>query len=169
MAIGGGNLHFEVEVIETGAALQAKVGKGEITSLAINRAQTVLNNNNVDFVPIASQYTRDLASVIKASHEQQENNKTLVKEITAIVMQLKASAGTFGYPLITRLADITLTFLEKVQTLDDDIIQIVEALHASTKVVITRKIKGEGGTYGTQLETELYNACQRYFLKCKKH
>ena len=80
-------------------------------------------------------------------------------------MQVKANGRMFKYDLATSLATITLDFLESIPQLDDDVLKLVEALQASLRIIIHRKIKGTGGLDGHHLRTEMEDACQRYFKK----
>jgi hypothetical protein len=80
-------------------------------------------------------------------------------------MELKANAATFRYSLIGNLANIMLSFLESLTVMDKDAIEIVKAHHSTLHMIIVRKMTGDGGEGGKQLQKELQQACDRYYHK----
>ena len=145
--------------------LQAKVGKGEISERKIKKSQRIIDENDVDFAPLALEFLEQLEAGIKAAKKGGDDVAKLIAGMSAPVMQLKGNAGMFGYSLIGRLANIMLNFLETIETIDDDVIEIAEAHHKTIHLIITNKMAGPGGDYGQELQTELKEACRRYFAK----
>ena len=157
----------KIEVIRANRMLQAKVGTGKLSTELIARAQAVIDENETDFAPLAEQFLNELAEAIGKS--QVEGQNTAHKEsITNAIMQLKANAATFQYNLVGTLAGIMLTFMERIEDMDEDAISIADAHYRTLHVLIKKEMKGDGGTYGKELERELNNACVRYFLKRDK-
>ncbi len=156
-----------IEVIKANRMLQAKVGTGKLSTELIARAQAVIDENETDFAPLAQQFLSELADAIQKS--QAEGQNTAHKEaITNAIMQLKANAATFQYNLVGKLAGIMLTFMERIEDMDEDAISIADAHYRTLHALIKKEMKGDGGTYGKELERELNNACVRYFLKRDK-
>jgi len=85
--------------------------------------------------------------------------------MTQPVMELKANARMFKYGLVSSLANIMLGFLESIEKLDKDAIEIVSAHQKTLHAIISREMKGDGGEYGVLLEKELRDAIRRYFSK----
>lgn len=157
-----------VEVIKANKILQAKVGTGPLDQATVERCQRVMDNNDVDFAPLAKEYLDELdRAIAKATSGGSESRDELVAAMTAPVMQLKANAATFRYDLIGSLANVMLSFLEAVSELDKDVITIVAAHHQTLNAIVANKMEGDGGVHGQQMEQELKGACQRYFAKKK--
>lgn len=152
-------------VIKANKTLQAKVGSGTINEGVIEKCQAVMDNNDVDFAPLAMEYLDKLNEAIKDAQKQNISTDEAVGNMTAPVMQLKANAPTFGYSLIGNLANVMLSFLESVKNLDSDAISIVIAHHKTLTAIVMKKMKGNGGAFGEQMESELKAACQRYFAR----
>ncbi len=157
----------EVRVIKANKALQAKVGTGPLDEKSVERAQHVMDNNDVDFSPVALEILNKLQDAIKTSRDDSIAMAKRVQSMTEPVMQLKANAATFKYSLIGNLANIMLHFLESVKEMDEGAIQIVEAHHKTLSAIVIKKMKGDGGVAGAQMEEELKSACARYFRKKK--
>ena len=147
--------------------LKAKVGSGGLNEEILSKAQTLLENNSVDFIPLAEIY---LASVLRGIENARDNFKTIDAEtlIAAIiypVMQLKANGGMFHYHLVTRTADKLIQFLEVIESTDDEALEIATAFHTTIRAVVLGRITGDGGKYGQELLDALNEACLRYFDK----
>ena len=157
----------KVRVIKASYLLQQKVGMGDIDEKKIARSQKVIENQEFDFVPLAKEHLETLNSLwdeAKALPEGQDGQQ-IIDGMTDAIMQIKANASMFGYDLIGQLANIMLNFLETIEKIDIDVIEIVGAHIKTLDVIVSNNLKGEGGEYGGELTAELKDACRRYFAK----
>ncbi|QQG36288.1 MAG: hypothetical protein HYS17_00400 [Micavibrio aeruginosavorus] len=155
----------DVNIIKASRMLQAKVGSGDIDKERIAKSQSVIESNKVDFVPLARQFLEELDNALQAVPEAPQDIKTAIQPVIESVMQIKGNAAMFNYTLVGSLASIVLNFLENLNTWDKDSHDIVEAHMKTLQLIVNNGMKGDGGQYGTQLVTELRDACQRYFNK----
>ena len=153
------------KVIKADKKLQTKVGTGQIDENLVERCQEVIDNNSVDFAPLAKEYLDLLSEAIKAAKSSEMEKSEAISNMTAPVMQLKANAAIFKFNLIGNLANVMLSFLEAVDKLDADALSIVEAHHKTLTAIVLKNMKGDGGAFGKQMEEELKNACKRYYAK----
>mgnify|MGYP001628251483 FL=1 len=153
------------KVIKANYMLQAKVGAGPLDAQKVDACQKVIDNNDVDFAPMAKDILDRLANAIDNARTGKTDLKQAVQEMTEPVMELKANAGLFRYDLIGNLANVMLSFLESVKTMDKTMIEIVDAHHKTLTAIVMKKMQGDGGKYGKQLEQELKDACLRYYQK----
>ena len=147
--------------------LKQKVGSGGLGEDVLNKAQKLLENNSVDFLPLGETYLESLKRGIEKNKNAQatEDKEYLISLMIYPAMQLKANGGMFHYPMITAIADKLIQFLEVIDKADIEAMQIALAFHASMRAVLRGKIHGKGGKYGTQLLQALDSACMRYFDK----
>ncbi len=155
----------QIKVHKADKALQAKVGTGPLDEKAVERSQKVMDNNDVDFAPLAMEYLQQLETAIDEAAKNSTPMEQSIQSMTTPVMQLKANASTFKYNLIGNMANIMLSFLEGIKEMDPDAISIVQAHHQTLKAIVLKKMTGDGGPVGKQMEDELKNACKRYFAK----
>ena len=73
------------------------------------------------------------------------------KRLFALAHELRGEAGSYGYPLISRAADVLCKLLEKRTTLAPSDVDIVEAHLRAFRTVLDRRIKGHGGSAGERL------------------
>lgn len=154
-----------MRIIKASRVLQARIGQGPLDEAAVRRCQDVMDSQKFDFIPLASQYLQGLGGSIEMARAQGLESAEALMSVTVPVMQLKANGAVFGFTLVTRLADVVLSFLEKLEALDQDAMSIVEALHEALETIVAARLDGDGGAHGLQFEQELQAACQRYLAK----
>ncbi len=161
------NEQSKAKVIKAKYELQQKIGVGPLDDRKLSVSQAVIDNNQVDFVPLGLEILSRLSLALdKAKDPNATMHMAQVKEaLTKPVMELKANAAIFHYTLIGNLANIMLHFLESAATLDEDAINIVRAHHDTLRLIVIKKMAGTGGPVGKQLEDELQLACKRYYHK----
>ena len=145
--------------------LKAKVGSGGLSDEILIKAQELLENNTVDFQPLAEMYLNALMNGINSARDAEKDSdpEPLIAGMLYPAMQLKANGGMFHYALITITADKLVQFLEVIIKPDADALELVLAFHTTVRAIIMGRIQGEGGRYGKELLDALDSACLRYF------
>lgn len=147
--------------------LKSKVGSGGLGEDILEKAQTLLENNSVDFQPLAEMYLNKLMIAANAARATNGNADTEMR-IAALIqpaMQLKSNGGMFHYPLVTTIADKLVQFLEVLAKPDDDALEIIVAFHTTIRAVVMGRIMNDGGRHGKELVEALDAACMRYFTR----
>lgn len=168
----------KAEFIRPPHNLKAKVGSGGLSDEILNKAQELLEENTVDFIPLAEMYLDSLLKGIEKAKEQNNRRKNSKKEsdqgpdsskeyiISAMLypaVQLKANGAMLKYPLVTRIANRLVHFLEVLAETDEDALEIVQAFYTAIRAVIAGRVTGNAGETGQELFSALDNACLRYF------
>ncbi|MCB9991834.1 MAG: hypothetical protein H6867_10805 [Rhodospirillales bacterium] len=155
----------KAEYIKPPNTLKAKVGSGGLSEQILQKAQALLENNSVDFQPLAEMYLSSLMRGIEIATDPntESDTESLISGMLYPSMQLKANGGMFHYPLVTNIADRLVQFLEVIEEPDIDAVEIVLAFHTTIRAVIIGKITGTGGRHGDELMGALNEACTRYF------
>lgn len=166
------NNHFnqptrrKAEFIVPPNTLKNKVGSGGLSEEILDKAQALLENHTVEFAPLARIYLSNLMQGIEMAKEDTDADpEQVIAAMLYPAMQLKANGGMFHYPLVTKIADKLVQFLEVIESVDIESIEIVLAFHTTLNAVISGKITSDGGTQGQGLLQALNNACIRYFEK----
>lgn len=141
-------------------ALKAKVGSGGFSKDNIEKAQAKLEQNDIDFRPIATQYLEEVSSTIVA-YDSAKSKETLLKVLDPL-MQLRAQGTLFHYPSITVISDIIVDFLDFHEKIDDQIIEIVRAYTKTAGLILDREIKKAEDPICKAFTNELSAACDRY-------
>ena len=151
------------ELISPPNTIKQKVGKGGIDENVIVKAQELLEDNKVDFHPIAEMLMDVLNEAIQNAKSGAYTGEKAVEALIYPAMQLKAQGTMFHYPLVTEISNILVNFLETVTGVDTDVLDLVVAHKMSINAVIAGKIQGDGGAKGKELREALMDACNRYY------
>ncbi len=155
----------KAEFINPPNYLKEKVGSGGLSDNILEKAQALLENNTVDFMPLANMYLEGLMSGIETTKNSkpEDDQEYLISMMLYPAMQLKANGGMFHYQLITDIADRLIQFLEVIAEPDIESVEIILAFHTTMRAIIQGKILGSGGAHGEELLRALNSACIRYF------
>ena len=148
---------------ESGLGLQTKVGVGVISDDVIARAQRAMDENKVDFYPIASGFLSSFQSAIESVKNEKEPTRRSIENMISPIMQIKANALVFGYPKLGEIAGMGLNFLDNLNEIDQFAIMIAEGFYKPMKhMVVNRDDQEEIDMYHQSIKTELEDACKRY-------
>lgn len=147
--------------------LKKKVGSGGFDKKKIEKAQELIENNEIDFTPVAQELLGDLQTIIADIRSGKLEGESAIEKLFFPAMQLRAQGGMFQYPLVSKICDVLINFLETVKAPDADAMEIVAAHHRTLSAVLAKDMKGKnfaGGT-GGDLCKALTDACGRYYKK----
>jgi hypothetical protein len=154
----------DVKRIRATNQLAQKVGSGEVEDSRVEAAQKIIEVNQVDFVEIAAPFMDQLGKAVKAVKKSGPDADTL-NAIIFPIMNLKANAATFNYPVVSDIAGTVMNFLDAVGKIDGEILVIAENLHKAITVVIAQKMSGKDHPGGAALVQEFKDVCKRYMEK----
>ena len=157
----------KAEIVVPPNRLKAKVGSGGLDDAILNKAQELLENNTIDFKPIAHMLVDVLHEAIADAKSGATRGEDAIRAMLYPAMQLKAQGAMFHYPLISQIGEILVNFLETVPDVDKDVMDIVVHHKFAINAVLGSQIKGDGGKLGRELRDALLDACQRYYKRQK--
>ena len=155
----------KAKVIKASLELQQRVGSGPLDEKKVAECERIIQENNIDFGPMAAEFLGKLQQAIQYAKSPGADLVQAKQKMTQPVMELKANAAIFKYDLIGTLANVMLSFLEAVKSIDRTVVDIVEAHHKTLTIIVMKKMSGDGGPHGKLFEQELKDACKRYFVK----
>lgn len=146
--------------------LKEKVGTGTpFKKERVDKAQKFVDQNEVDFQPMAENLLKQMREDLDRAQAGKLSQAELVENLTQPVMELKANAATFKYPLISILMNILLNFLETLEELNDDSLNIAEVNYTTVKAVLAHELKDESDPRAQLFIKELQGAISRYRKK----
>jgi two-component system, chemotaxis family, chemotaxis protein CheY len=143
--------------------IKKKMGSGGVDVSSLAAAESFLSDNTVDFKPIGTAFVNALDDVMRKAKEGGLKSSEAIEFLLYPAAQLKAQGVLFHYPLITRIADILVHFLETVEKTDAELFEIVEAHRTAFMYILKNAIKGHGGPHEKTLQASLLDACARYY------
>lgn len=148
--------------ISTTPILEQKTGRGTISPDLIINSQKVIDNNTIDFQPLARMFLDDLGGAINYVKKTDEPQRKSLERLIYPIMQIKANARIFNYALVGDLAHTLLNFLENLSEVNEYVLEIIEANQKTLRHLVDNNEGGDKTHIGSTLKSELENACARY-------
>lgn len=142
------------EFITPPKTLQNKVDKGgpgavDLTALA--KAEAVIHNLADDYLDWVTEDFIRLEVAFANLKDGAPDDRGHIDAIFSVVHDMKGQGGSFGYPLMTQISDLLCGVLENAERLGSREQRAIRVYIDAMRVVITHKLKDEGGKEGTQL------------------
>jgi len=144
-----------VEIIQPEFELAAKLGPGKgIDPAVLQRAEQAIAAMAGEYVAWA---TRDVGRLQAAVASARGNpaDPAALTPVREIAHEVRGQGGTFGYPLVTRLASSLYRLLVERPVLPLAAYATLDAHVDALRAVIAQGVKGDGGAVGQQLAGEL--------------
>ena len=87
----------DVRFIKPPNKLKQKVGTGGIDEKLLDKAQHYIEKADLDFVPYAQKFLKELSDYAREARKSNDNHKEAKNKLIGPVMQLKANGGMFKY------------------------------------------------------------------------
>jgi len=142
--------------------LKRKMGSGGIDEKALAKAQSNLENNNIDFRPIAFRWLGVLEGALVGVKNGQVKNKAELEIVLFPVAKLKEQGSMFRFPLITEASTVIGDLLETSAKLDKGIMEVLDGYKMAVSAIISNDMTGDGGEKGQELVVSLTAATDRY-------
>ena len=154
--------------IQASKKLQAKAGIGDIDKKSIEKAQHFADNNKV----VYSDVVQPLLGLLRRSLDRLESEPSqkneILKDIKSSIMDMKASAATFSYPLISRLCSPLLLHLENRNDIDKETFKLVDLLYHIVSIVVRNDESDLKKSLSRELEDTFLAACEKLAKKANK-
>jgi len=137
-------------------------GKVSISSEALEAAEKALEKMAEDYPDWVSGLIVKLQEQHGRCVDTPEIRRDCFEEISHIAHDMKGQGGTFGYPLITTVADSLYGFTYSRDDISDNQVELVKAHLDAMRAVIRGRVSGSGGEIGEKLIEGLNEAIAKY-------
>lgn len=142
----------KLEIINPPNTLRSKVtvgGPGAVDAATIARAEKVIGNMAASYVDWAAQDLKKLGAGLEGLVSDQGGKRDSMIAIFETAHDMKGQGGSFGYPLITAIANELCRLIEKIEgEPNPDEIDAIRVHIDSLRLVLKERIKGDGGKQG---------------------
>jgi len=143
--------------------MRQKLGVGGIDKEVLKQADNFLKQHPVDFIPIGSGLLNALTQGVESARNDGLDKEPSIEIILYPAAQLKAHGAMFHFPLVTKIADILVNFLETVEAPNKEVFEIIDAHKTALAYVLNNNLKDETCAHGRALQNTLQEACKRYY------
>jgi hypothetical protein len=162
----GGGQKADVQIITPPNLLKQKVsGSGGPTPDMLAKAEAAISQMSDDYPNWALVDVDRLGAMVAEAKPSDASGKEVLGEAFKLAHDMRGQGGSFGYPLMTRIANSFCRFIEALDNVDAGALEICDAHVKSMRAVLQNRVKGDGGTLGAQIADGLETAVQRYKAK----
>lgn len=153
----------EVQVIRPINRLRAKLGTAPGPSLdkMVADAEAALETLHGDCEIWALNDLREINSLLEAARANPAPDLENIRRILRLSHDIKGEGTTFGYPLLTTIAQLLYRFVERDEAKAAMRLDLVAAHVDAMTVVVSQGIRDQGGDLGTQLRVALEQAAEK--------
>lgn len=153
----------DVEIFTPPHPLKSKVkGGGAPTAEMLARAEAAVAKMSDDYPAWAAEEVEALAAVVDGLEPGARRADDAVRQAFQMAHDMRGQGGSFGYPLMTRIANSCCRFLDRLETLDAGAVAILKTHINAMRAVIGNRVKGDGGPIGAKIADGLDAAVERY-------
>ena len=158
----------KAEFIAPPNVLKQKIGSGGLDNSVLVKAQTALEDNTIDFKPIAARLLNALEEAIRNAGNNPAQGEAAIEAMLYPAAQLKAQGSMFHFPLVSELSEVLVSFLETITTPPSaEVLEIVSAHKMAISAVLNMNIADVNDPRGKELKSSLMDACTRYYKSRK--
>lgn len=146
----------EHQIIHVPNTLRAKAGAGTgIDPGLVKAAEKVVEDMAVDFRAWATEDLRSLAKLVADTPDHAGDLPGHFNRIFDLAHDLKGQGGTFGYSLLTAIADNLCRFIERLARPTRDHVPVIEAHVDALRAILHYDVKGLNDPTGREIMTGL--------------
>lgn len=160
--------NHNVIIIKANFALRTKIGRGKVSPTAILACTQLMESNAFDFQNLAGDLLADIRDTLAKFENGRLSDEDALAKLRTQIMQFKANAAPFHYPLLTEIAQIVLDLIENIEDLDTPALEIVAAFEDTSAKLLQKQVRGKSGTRSSKIPAEFRKACERYWSKKQK-
>ncbi len=142
----------------TGGDLNMKI---EIDDAVLQRANSAVQELGASFEVDLQSEIASLASLYDGALADKARRAGFLTDVIKRCHEIRGQGGTYGFPLISEFASLLYDFASDPNRIEDVHMEIIKAHIGAIQVVLTARLKNDGGAVGTELKTMLNVAVQK--------
>ncbi len=144
----------EMEIINPPNTLKSKVregGPGAVDLATLERAENVIAEMADSYLEWVQEDLKRIEGAYKKLAEASGERTKEAEEVFQIAHDIKGQGGSFGYDLMTLIANELCRLIERQDGFGPAEVQAVKVHIDAMKLVIQNRMKGDGGANGQAL------------------
>lgn len=154
----------KLEVINPPNNLKQKVGTGGAGAVdleALERAEQVIAGMTDSYLEWVTEDLKKIDEAYANLKAATGDRKDEMEGVFQVSHDIKGQGGSFGYDLMTAIANELCRLIEKADTITDSEVEAVKIHIDSLKLVIGEDMKGQGGKAGEKMLAGLQQVCDK--------
>ncbi len=136
---------------------------GKFAMKALEQAMAELDKFSDDYPDWVQGQVRELYDLFRKAKDKDESRRAIeFKRLNEIAHDMRGQGGTFGYPLVTTVADSLYKLTVTRALTSESHLEIVKSHIDTMNAVIKERVEGDGGLMGRELLTALEKAIEKF-------
>jgi chemotaxis protein histidine kinase CheA len=131
------------------------------------KAQAAIAKMSDDYPGWAMDDVNNLEKLIQDVEPGSGTGREQLRDAFKLAHDMRGQGGSFGFPLMTRIANSFCRFAEGLDTIDQGALEICMAHVNAMRAILQNDVRGTGGPIGAQIADGLELAVQKYTDKLK--
>jgi len=154
----------DLEFITPPNALKSKVsigGAGAVDEAALRRAEEAIAGMTDEYLEWVVQ---DIARIEAACKELKSSSDERVEKLQGVFQvahDIKGQGGSFGFDLMTTIGNQVCQVIDKADSDDPDIVDVIDVHVDAMKLIVASRLKGDGGRDGELMLAGLQKVCEK--------
>ena len=127
----------------------------KIDAQVFERAQAVIDRLSVEYRERAQQDLENLYMEMELVQTDESDRPQHLKNVRAVLHDMRGQGGTFGLPLITRIAKSLGTYLKSEEAMENPSFEIAQAHLEAIRRVLAENITDQDSERGRQIIEDL--------------
>lgn len=137
---------------------KAKIGDGpgKLDPEILKRAENAITKMSDDYSRWANEDLVNLDAALDKLRADGTDHTAELKDMFRVALDMKGQGGSFGYILITAIADSLMKFIEDRTEANEFDLEVIAAHLAAMRAVFSHEVRDDGGPVGEQLMDGLF-------------
>lgn len=137
---------------------KAKIGDGpgRLDPNILDRAEKAVSRMSEDYARWANEDLVNLEAGLDKLRSGTKDMKAEIADMFRMAIDMKGQGGSFGYILITAIADSLMKFIEGRTEVNEFDREVIAAHLGAMRAVFSEEVRDDGGPVGEQLMDGLY-------------
>jgi chemotaxis protein histidine kinase CheA len=154
--------HTKPQIVTPPNLLRQKVsGSGPISEEMLSRADQALEQLSGQFTNLMAGEIAKLNDLHRQGVDDPGRRLQLAREIFQVAHDLRGQAGTFDYPLISRVGTSLCHFTDGMEECDERGLEVIRIHINAMQAVLASALQGDGGAVGQEIATGLEQAVEK--------
>lgn len=156
------NNPMKPQIVNPPNLLRDKVsGSGPISEDMLKRAEVAVEGLSAQFDALLQTELEKLSALVEEGVQEPSRRPEIAQSIFEITHDVRGQAGTFDYPLITRVGSSLCRFTDGLEGCAERELEVIRLHIEAMQAILASSLRGDGDAVGEQIADGLEAAVRK--------
>ncbi len=154
----------DLEFITPPNTLKSKVsigGAGAVDEAALKRAEEAIAGMTDEYLEWVVQDIARIETACRELKADETDREAKLQAVFQVAHDIKGQGGSFGFDLMTVIGNQVCRVIEKADSDDPHIVDVIDVHVEAMKMIVKNQMKGNGGRDGELMLAGLQKVCEK--------